>query len=187
MILKCAALLHWLIVALLQFHISSVHEHGHCTDWQCLFVFSPREQKFVSERTDASSGAVASAGTNGRTPHTQEDVSLCLSQWLPEQLRAFRKGEKRKENCKKSWCPCIVEFACKCMVILFGEETSWLEPWLITLLICSSEYFWLVSFHVSFCCCCNFSLWKWCSAYVLSCLKEYFVKLKQKTLKTVNG
>ena len=98
MILKCAALLHWLIVALLQFHISSVHEHGHCIDWQCLLIFFPREQKFVSERTDASSGAVASAGTNGRTPHTQEDVSLCLSQWLPEQLRAFRKGEKRKEK-----------------------------------------------------------------------------------------
>lgn len=42
-----------------------------------LFV-SFREQKFVSERTDASSGAVASAGTNGRTPHAQEDVSLIV-------------------------------------------------------------------------------------------------------------
>ncbi|KAK7110811.1 serine/threonine-protein kinase Nek10-like [Littorina saxatilis] len=40
-----------------------------------------QEQKFVSERTDASSGAVASAGTNGRTPHAQEDEELIEDQY----------------------------------------------------------------------------------------------------------
>ena len=173
-------LLYWLAVFV---------EHGRCTDWRCFFFSLGSRSLCQREQMPAVALWPVLEPTGELLIHRKMWVFAshngCLNSW-GHFIRGGG-GGKKKKNCKKSWCPFIFELACKCMVILFGEETSWLEPWLMTLLICSSEYFWLVSFHVSFCCCCNFSLWKWCSAYVLSCLKEYLVKLKQKTLKTVKG
>lgn len=42
------------------------------------YLRSHREQKFVTERTDVSTGAISGTGTNGQTHPTPEDVSYCV-------------------------------------------------------------------------------------------------------------
>ncbi|KAK7477969.1 hypothetical protein BaRGS_00030798 [Batillaria attramentaria] len=68
-----------------------------------------QEQKFVSERTDASSGAVASAGSNGRTPHTPEDASADLQPYLKDVNTKKEELMENKYQLKSACCAALTE------------------------------------------------------------------------------